>query len=214
METNKNTVQTLILTIVGFNPRITLSELTKLVEYTNGLKGTRFAHITNYQSDKTDNTETANHLVNFGIRYDNVLKTDAELIKAVDLEKLDVNSHNYQYINTGTLSLEDYKQAVKEALPEAYTELLEPKKPRETNDIWLNKVLVFNKTTNELSIFGQGVKKEVVEAGETKTVKSAPKTIAKEIIKKAAGLRENSLRRYKISNLSNVTVNGETLEIA
>lgn len=183
-----------------------------LIDATNNV-GVTFCSIRNYQSDKSDNSENANHIVNVGVRYENMIEKDVNIFANFNIETVNVDAFNYETIDTGKLSLEQYKAAVKEALPIALTELQQPKKERQSNDVWFNKVVVFNLTTQRLSIVGQSVTKTVTEKGEFKVVKSAPKTIAKRLIEKQAKGRTAAIRRFTIENLETVNVMGDTIEI-
>jgi hypothetical protein len=183
-----------------------------LIEATNNI-GVTFCSIKNYKSDKSDNTENAQHLINIGVRYETILEKDANIYEDFDVSTIDVNRFNYSSIDTAGLSLEAYKAAVKAALPIALAELQQPKKERQSNDVYLSKVIVFNVTTERLSILGQAVTKTVTEKGEFKKVKSAPKTIAKRLIEFAAKPKSNDIRRFAIDNLEAVKLFGDTIEI-
>jgi hypothetical protein len=174
----------------------------------------------NYNSDASDNSELADHVVNIGFIYENMKAKDIVLLSAVNIQEIDVDKYNYSLVNTGNLTLSEYKQAVKNALPGALADLIASANAetgtsgRVNNDIYLNKCLVFNTNTMQLAIIGQGVTKNVTFEGEAKVTKKGAATVAKELIKKAANLRTNTYRRYKISNLSAVKITGETIEIA
>jgi hypothetical protein len=183
-----------------------------LIEATNKI-GVTFCSIKNYKSDKSDNSENANHLVNIGVRYESILDKDENIYQNFDVNSVDVNNFNYNSIDTAGLSLEQFKAAVKLALPTALAELQAPKKERQSNDVYFNKVVVFNVTTERISILGQSVTKTVTEKGEFKIVKSAPKTIAKRLIEFQAKPKSNDIRRFSIDNLKSVALLGDTIEI-
>jgi hypothetical protein len=183
-----------------------------LIEATSQI-GVTFCSIKGYKSDKSDNSENAQHLINIGVRYESILAKDANIYEGFDIEAIDVNRFNYSGIDMAGLSLEQYKAAVKAALPIALAELLQPKKERQSNDVYLNKVVVFNLTTEKISILGQSVTKTVTEKGEFKKVKSAPKTIAKRLIEFAAKPKSNDIRRFTIENLDCVSLLGDTIQI-
>jgi len=193
------------------------SKVTRLIELTSSLetRGARFARLNEYRSDKSDSTESASHTVLLNFSYENMLKDEKEKLLNFDVSKVDVNAHDYSSINTGLLTLDQYKQAVKDALPKALAEINAPKQTKGvSNDVWLNKVMVFNLNTLRLSIVGEAVKKSVVEEGEFKQVKSAPLTVAKQLIKKQANCRSEKYRRFAIDNFEGaLKLQGETLEI-
>lgn len=185
-----------------------------LIEATNKIGGCSFVSIKGYSSDKSGNTEIANQLINVGASYQNMESKDKNIYANFDVNTVDVEKFNYDTIDTGKLTLSEYKQAVKNVLATALVELNQPKKRKDTSaDIWLNKVLVFNLNTLRLSIRGQQINKSIEKQGSFKVVKSAPKTIAKKLIQKQANGKAQSLRRFAIDNLQNFQVKNDTLVI-
>jgi hypothetical protein len=208
--TQKETVLSILAMYNGLNE----TKLNKLIEATNGITGVSFVSINGYSSDKSNHTEVANQVVNIGAAYANMLKKDENIYANFDVNSVDVEKFNYESIDMGKLSIDEFKKQVKENLAIALEELNQPKAKKETNDIWLNKVLCFNTTTMRLSILGQSIKKTVETKGEFKKVKSAPKTIAKRLIEKQAKGRTASLRRFALDNLINdISISGDKLEI-
>lgn len=212
METlTKNTITSILSVYNNLNEK----QVNKLIEATNQISGVSLISINGYSSDKSNNTEIANQLINIGASYQNMIKKDSNIFANVDLSLIDVDKFNYTSIDTAKLTLEQFKQAVKENLPIALTELQAPKKSKETNDIYLNKALVYNLNTMRLSVIGQQINKVVETKGEFKIVKSSPKTIAKKLIEKQVKSRTASLRRFALDNLINtISINGDKLEIA
>jgi hypothetical protein len=207
----KNTITSILSVYNNLNEK----QVNKLIEATNLISGVSLISINGYSSDKSNNTEIANQLINIGASYQNMIKKDSNIFANVDLNLIDVDKFNYTSIDTAKLTLEQFKQAVKENLPIALTELQAPKKSKETNDIYLNKALVYNLNTMRLSVIGQQINKVVETKGEFKIVKSSPKTIAKKLIEKQVKSRTASLRRFALDNLINsISINGDKLEIA
>lgn len=199
--------------------QFTQQAITELIAATNKDSRCKFVKITDYNSDKSGNTELATHLVNININYGNVLAASAftfDSITNTDLIKVDINDFDYSGIDYSKFaSLDAYKAAIKDVLTVALTELQQPKKERETNDIWLNKALVFNKTTCRFSIWGQSESKDVSVKGEYKKVASAPKTIAKKLIEQTFKPRQSKLRRFALDNIfTSVKINGDVVEFA
>jgi hypothetical protein len=125
-----------------------------------------------------------------------------------------VNEFNYKFIDTGLLSLPEFKQAVKECLPQALEELKKEPKPRKSNDIKINSILVFNTNTLKLSIVGKSENKTVETEGDFKIVKSKPLSVAKKLIRQQSKGKTPSLRRFAIDNfVGSVKLLGETIEI-
>ena len=213
--TTINNRQAAILGIVEAYSGVTAKQVESLIEATNGIGGVSFVKLNGYSSDKSQNTEVANQLVNIGASYANMLTKDSNIYANFDVANVNVDAFNYETIDTAKLTLEQFKQAVKEALPLALEELQAPKAKKDTSaDIWLNKALVFNLNTMRLSIFGQSVNKVVETKGEFKKVKSAPKTVAKKLIEKQAKGKAQTLRRFTLDNFDgSIKVAGETIEI-
>lgn len=189
----------------------------RLIELTNGNKRVQFVSLKGYNSDKSLNTEVANQVVNINASYENMLDKDELTLNNVVLKR-DVmpliNDWNYEKYDLNGVSVADFKKQVKESLEIALQELRNPKTgSRVSNDIWLNKALAFNTNTLRLSVFGASISKEVVQEGVYKKVKSAPKTVAKQIIQKAVEPRTAKLRRFTMDNLNGMKMSGETLEI-
>ena len=206
--------QQAILTILNTYNNISIEQITDLIEATNGINGVSFVKIKGYSSDKSNNTEVADQLINVGASYANMVVKDENIFANFDLSNVDVNKFNYDSIDLNGVTLENFKKQVIEMLPIALAELNKPTEKKETNDIWLNKALVFNLTTLRLSIFGQSINKQIEVKGEYKLTKSKPKTIAKELIKKVAGSKKSTLRRFAIDNFNgSIKVKGDTIEI-
>lgn len=206
----------ILAAILSAYTNLTQEALASLIHLTSGVSGVSFVALNNYESDKSAHTESANHVINIGASYANMKVKDADIYKNFDVDSVDVEAFNYATINTNGMSLEEYKAAVKAALPAALAELQAGPKTRttESNDIYINKALVWNTNTNRLSVVGMSVNKVVTEKGEFKVVKSAPKTIAKKLIEKAAKGRTQTLRRFALDNLTqSITLKGETIEV-
>jgi hypothetical protein len=216
MSNSANNRQAAIMAIAANYQGVSVKQIEALIEATNGINGVSFVSLKGYSSDKSGNTEVADQLVNIGASYANMLTKDVNIYANFDLSKVDVNKFNYETIDTGKLTLEQFKQAVKEALPIALSELNQPKAKKDTSaDIWLNKALVFNLNTMRLSVFGQSINKVVETKGTFKVVKSAPKTVAKRLIEKQARGKAQMLRRFTIDNFNgSIKASGETIEIA
>lgn len=222
-QTGLSDTQKIVAQIVSNNHGFSVENIEKLISATNGLKGCKFIKLNNYSSDASKNTEVADAIVNIGFIYENMKTKDTDLLanfsgKLNLVESLVDSYKGYNKIDTGLLTLEEYKRAVKAEIQTAYSELIASNNAgpsnRENNDFYLTRCLVYNTNTNNLSIIGQGISKTVVEAGEIKVTKKGAKTLAKELIKDAAGLRTDTYRRYKIANLGSVKITGEEIEIA
>lgn len=199
---NMDNKQSAILSILNAYGNLNLKQVELLISATNEIGGVSAVSIKGYSSDVSQNSEVANQLINVGASYQNMLAKDDNIYANFDVANVDVNSFNYETIDTAKLTLEQFKAEVKNQLPIALAELNAPKKSIDTSaDIWLNKALVFNLNTMRLSIRGMQMHKAVEVKGTFKVVKSAPKTIAKKLIEKQAKGRSATLRRFAIDNL-------------
>ena len=204
-----------ILAILNAYGNLNLKQVELLINATNEIGGVSAVSIKGYSSDKSGNTEVANQLINVGASYQNMLAKDSNIYANFDVATIDIDKFDYSTIDTGKLTLAEFKTEVKNQLAVALAELNAPKKSIDTSaDIWLNKALVFNLNTLRLSIRGMQMNKSVEVKGEFKIVKSAPKTIAKKLIEKQAKGRSATLRRFAIDNLvGSIKLVGQELEI-
>ena len=221
-QTNISLAESTIIAVLSAYGNMTRETLFALIDATT-VKGAKFISIKDYNSDKSDNTELANYVVNIGISYENMLNKDSLTLHSYDIEtvkdvlKEKVMSHNYGKYDLKKFA--DASQPYNEILDLLPTALIEMKQAdqqptdRENNNVKLNPVLWFNTSTNNLLIFGKKVSKETTVKGEYKKVASAPLTVAKNIIRDT--LRKDDLRTFKIDNvLTSFTSKGETLELA
>ena len=202
--------------ILSAYPTLSLLQLRTLIAVTSQIEGVSFVSIKNYSSDISGNTENANHIINVGASYANMIKKDANMYANFDINCVDVTRFNYNTIEYSSFgSLESFQKEVKNALPIALIELQAPKASKDMSaTIRLNSMLSFNTNTHNLLISGMEVgEKKVVEEGTFKIVKSAPKTIAKKLIEKVVNSRTSALRTFKLDNMAAFKVVGNTIEI-
>lgn len=200
----------------GVSPEGIEKMIDKITEFEK--RGARFARITKYQSDASDNTEEASHTIILNVNYGNMLEQEKEALANFDITTANVDGFNYSNIDYASqgYTLEAFKVAVKAALATALNEMVAPKKKKDTSaDIWLNNVMVLNTNTCRMSIIGQAVSKSVTEEGEFKQVASKPLTIAKKIIRMQAGCRTDKYRRFALDNFfGSINMQGETIEMS
>lgn len=191
---------------------ISEKSLNLLINQTD-VKGVQFIHIADYKSDKSGQTETASQTVNVGASYQNMLTKDSVTFANLDLKNVNVeDDKHYRGIDLNGVEINDFKALVLAALPIALFELQTPKTSfKADNDIHFNKVLIYNTNTQKLSVRGQSVNKTVSVHGDFKIVKSAPKTVAKQIITKFVNSRAASLRRFNLDNVNSISISGNTL---
>jgi hypothetical protein len=213
METQNVEMQGIKNEILKYYSNLNEQNLLKLVELTNK-QNIGFVSVKGYSSELSKGTEIANQLINVGMIYKNAIEKDNVTLANIDLSTIDVNKFDYRYINTDGLTIDKFKQAVKDSLPLALEELKQPKAPRKSNDVYINKMLVFNTNTLKLSIIGKSEAKTIETEGTFKVVKSAPKTIAKKLIEKQMQGKTQALRRFAIDNfIGSIKLQGKTIEI-
>lgn len=225
-QVNFNVKETVIVSILSAYGNMTRETLFTLIDATT-VKGAKFISLKDYNSNQSDNTELANYVVNIGISYENMLNKDSITLNTYDIDtikdvlKEKVISHNYGKYDLSKFT--DYKKPdfqphieIMDILPIALIELKEAdQKPtdRVNNNIKLNPVLWFNTATNNLLIFGKKVSKDATLKGTFKPTKSAPLTVAKNIIRDT--LRKDDLRTFIVDNvLTSLTSKGEILELS
>lgn len=218
-----NISETIILSIISTYNNMTVETLNALINATT-IKGCKFINIKGYTSDKSDNTELADMLMNIGISYENMKNNDVVNLNdyshetIADLLKVDVMKHDFSRYNLSKFANPDQPHnEVIALLPTALIALKEAaatEKPRKDNNIKLTPVLWFNTETKNLILFGQLIAKKVETKGEYKKTASAPLTIAKDIIR-ATTQKKSALRTLAIPNiLGTIKANGEILEIS
>lgn len=185
----------------------------RLIRLTDMYGGVQYVSLKGYNSDKSLHTEVADHLINIGASYENMLNKDAMSLNDVVCSEVNVDGFNYNKIDLNGVSLSVFKEQVREQLPVALAKLKEPKKERETGDVSLNGVLVWNENTGRLSIRGMEVNKVVKTEGVFKKTKSKPLTVAGECIRYHIDSRTQTIRRFAVDNLNGMKMMGETLEI-
>jgi hypothetical protein len=117
---DKNQLKQAILSIYTQLNNVSLD---KLIEATDEIGGVSFVNIKKYQSDISNNVEVADQLINVGTSYKNMLDKDLDIYANFDINSVDVNKFDYRYINTDKLTLDEYKNEVKNCLPIALEQL-------------------------------------------------------------------------------------------
>lgn len=149
--------------------------------------------------------EKSKRVINVGVSYENMLKKDIELLPTI------------AYVASPLYSKADWDKA-KDELAESLRKSLAgestPQSEGQHNAYLPIAVgLRWNITNSELHITGVSHSKEILVAGVYKTVKSQPKTLAKNEIKKH--FRSEKYRTFRVTNLSGeLKVNGEIIEIS
>lgn len=218
-----NINESILLSIIATYNCITIDTLAALIEATT-VKGCKFINIKGYNSDKSDNTEIADMLMNIGISYENMSNKDTVSISNYDHTTIaalltpNVMKHDFSRYDLSkfTDKTKPHEEIIA-LLPQALISLKQDnakEKTRTDNNIKLTPVLWYNTETHNLLLFGQLITKKVEVKGDFKKVASAPLTVAKNIIRDTL-TKKSHLRTLAIPNmLGNIKVNGETLEIS
>ena len=211
----------IFLSVIAAYNNISPKSLMDLITATT-IKGCKFVNIKGYNSDKSDNTEIADMLMNIGVSYGNMVNKDEITLNTYDINTIKdvlkdaVKGHNYgKYDLSKFADSKNPAAEILELLPAALIAMKQDsdKAPRTDNNIKLTSVLWFNTNTKNLLLFGQVITKTAIVKGDFKPVKSAPLTVAKNVIRDT--LRKSDLRTLSLPNiLGNVKVNGDTLELA
>ena len=70
---NLSNKQEVILAILNTYTNLSVEQVENLIKATNGIGGVSFVSVNGYSSDKSNNTEVANQLVNIGASYKNMV---------------------------------------------------------------------------------------------------------------------------------------------
>ena len=180
----------------------TLPALTQLVINTTANKGVGFASI--FYTNKSG--ETARHLVNVNASLQNAKAKDLKTLEALtdkDLEAVMLENPNLDI------------ETLREALAEMIQSIVKPNENRSNGQIEaytrINEAMKYHNTTGDIYLFALRVKKEVIQSGTYKEVKSAPKTIAKRKIEKHFDLKAPNFVNFKIDQMFSAKLNGDTL---
>lgn len=165
------------------------------------ITGVSFMSVKNYTNKSG---ETANHLINIGIKYASAKAKDIEFLKNMNLNevikenglKSDITLlEEARHALIGSFTKPD--KARSEGQQDAYTVLFEG-------------VKVHNET-GVLYIYGYREKKTILIEGTYKTVNSAPLTIAKNELSKL--LKTGKFVNFALEIGNTLKLNGETLEL-
>lgn len=163
----------------------------------NSITGVTFFSVKNYTNSSN---EVSNNLINVGINYEKSKEQDLEFLKNIKLSDYEFKSPN---------------DVLNEAKKELIESFIKPNENRSNGqkDAYTNifsGVKVHNET-GVLYVYGYRVNKTVIKEGEYKTVKSSPKTIAKNELRKL--LKTNKFTQYAIEVGNTLTAKGETIEL-
>jgi hypothetical protein len=224
-----NIAESVIYSIIAAYNGITYNDIVNLITATDKITGVGIGRINGYKSATSNGTETSNFTINIGASYANMLSKDINIYENFDISKVDINKFHYEYCLLDNIrvenpnydptnkkskktmlvsydNLEKFKMAIMAELPNALKELANgTTRTNDTSaDVWINKALVWNGNSKKLSLRGMLIGgKEIVEKGEYDMKRTAPLTVAKNLISKQANGRAQTLRRFNIERISN-----------
>jgi hypothetical protein len=195
----------------------TLTPKNELIVAVKKIKGTSFVGVRNYENLQG---EQSNQTFNVGINYSKVLQYDLQALQNFDISTL-ADQHSMADLTKGyaelLLSLQkrtadeqtkaellannDKTMLQSQAQTDAYISLSNGLKAKLEND----KLVLY--------IYGFMVRKTILKKGIYKEKNSRSLTLAKEAIKKAAGLKETKYKQFKLGNLEEIKISGVTLDI-
>lgn len=178
----------------------------ELINKFEHLIGAKFISLKHYHNSKG---EIADHVINVNVDYYRVIIDDFK--KLMDFKP------NY-YCN----ELKDFS---KQAILSAFNELLTSYRTRlsKTRDnrskgqdnayTELSHGLRLHTKTNTLHIFGFEISKHVIKEGKKEKRNSKENTIIKDIICELAGLQSTKIKNFKVSNVSDIRIQGTNIHI-
>jgi len=182
----------------------------KFIDKFQSLKGATIIGINGYESKGTG--EIANHQVNVNISVENAKKTDLDLLyNCSDAVVLAVADRGKIAIEVVRLALTELVASAEKNLSAKVEDRTAQSQGQTDAYISLTPAIRLHKETMNVHIFGQAMSKQVIKEGEYKQVNSAPKTIAKNMLKKELNLRSDKFRDFILGNVDMLKVQGTTI---
>jgi len=149
--------------------------------------------------------EKARHTILLGVSYENAVRKSLRELAKADVESI---AGEWADIAKGELMASFWKTLEAIAAKDQSADYTK------RGQYALTSVMGVKENTKDgtLQLFGATIKKDVIAPGTYKTVKSAPKTIAKSKIKKT--LPVGKWREFAVENLHTVRANGQTMEFS
>mgnify|MGYP003544047734 FL=1 len=177
------------------------ANLQKLIDTLNTMQ-IGFIAVNNYVNVDGEKTKRR---INIGFSWEKLKKDDLATLNA-----------GVEYIESEKYTKADWDMAISELKQS----IVAPSETRSVaqSDAYLamteNGAIKYNYNTQKLYIMGLELdgSKKVVEEGVKKTVKSAPKTIAKNVIKREY-LKQGLVRNFVVTNIGEVKAKGDEIEL-
>lgn len=183
-----------------------MTNIIRLFNRIANLKGAKFISLVEYESEKTG--EIATHVINTNISVMNAKRKDFETLKSKSLLKIEASA-----LDVYNLALSEMQASAEKNLNPDLSKRTNQSAAQTDAYVQLTPAIKVHKDTGNIHIFGMAISKKVLKAGEYKTVKSADKTIAKRDITKQLNLRAGKFRTFIVSNVNDIKISGETIEI-
>lgn len=180
-----------------------------LINVFNNLKGAKFIafEYTNRHGEK------AGRLIQINTSYESAIKKDLEVVpNIVYVQNTEYDRETFvvaqtEILKSLRLSLGDARHANKTDI-----EMHKNRSEGQKNAyIQIAPNIQFNLTTQSLVMFGKEIRKNVITAGEYPATNKQVKTKAKDFIRKS--MMSAKYRKYHITGIETVTINGDTIEL-
>lgn len=161
-------------------------------------KGPRFISIRGYENKQG---EIAHQTVLTGNCYTNVMKKDIKKLESLHYSDQEFEQVRLEMLEKTKSNLEGGEKRSKQSqaqLDAYYVPFSGVKVHRETGEIYIQ---------------AYGIKKQVVQKGEYPERKKQRKTIIKDQIKKDANLLSAKYKQFKLGNIEEIAMEGETLTL-
>jgi hypothetical protein len=184
----------------------------KFINKFKSLKGAQFISINNYLS-KTSG-ELANHIINVNVSVMNAKQADLSALKSctdADLKK--ISRLTAIAVDILKLSLSEMIESAEKNCSANVEDRTAQSQGQTGAYFNITPAIRVHLETFEVHVFGQAISKKVLVEGEYKEVKSAPKTLGKNAIKKYFDLKAPKFRDFILGNVSSLKVAGDTIII-
>ena len=175
------------------------------------INGTSFVGVRNYTNAQG---EVSNQTFVVGGSYANLLDSDLKTLQAFDITPL-IAKYDKEIVAKAYSEL--LTSLIKRTASEFEKELLRAandstiKRSGAQSEAYEHVAKGLKTQGGALYIYGQCVRKTVIEAIEYKPTNSGIKTIVKEEIKKLANLKEKKYKQFKLGNLEILNIQGFTI---
>lgn len=181
----------------------------KFFDKFQSLKGASFISVNGYENSAG---EIANLIINTNISVKNAKVKDLETLKNVTEKDIaDISLSSGIGIDVLNSALSELVTKAEQNLSEKIEDRSTQSKAQADTYIHLTPAIKMHKETLQIYVTGMRERKTVIKPGEYKKVNSRPLTLAKNAIKRHCDLRMEKYRTFKIGNMNEIKINGDTL---